>query len=511
MFSPRTIVIIATISVAVVLLGVASVCSTAFVYLYDYQTELLPKLVYDTSKRVPTPLPPPRDRSEEGPTFGELVRGSGSPATSFPGSWSRFRGDDYDAIVKNSPPLIRKFPETGPKILWEISVGDGYAGAAINQGKVYIIDYDLKKRRDAIRCLSLDKGQEIWTYSYPVMISKNHGISRTIPAVNDKYCVTIGPMCHVTCLNSSTGELIWGIDMPKQYGTTVPQWYAGQCPLLWQYDVTRDGKTEKRDAVILAPCGPEALIVAVDCATGEEIWRTPNPFGWVQTHTSVMPMKLDGVDTFVYVGKNGTVGVAADNGKILWSNHDWKIGIATSPSPLILSDNRVFLCGSYDGGGAMLQISKSENYTPPTDEAEAAYKSDNTPYVAKLLYKKPPKIFSSEQQTPLLFDGNIFALRLRSFDGKFICFDPEGNVKWTSKTRFGSNSAGPYMIADGMFLILSDEGELTLAEATTSEFKLLDSYEVIPEGVEAWAPMAFANGILILRDMTRMYCIDLRQ
>lgn len=479
---------------AILLLSVLGGGAFGVYYFSQLYGSLVPSMHYDTSIRLPSPPPPPMDRSKEGPKFGETVKGTGKASTRFIGSWSRFRGDNYDAIAANSPPLKRSFGQSGPPKLWSIDVGEGYAGAAIRNGKVYVLDYDFVNRRDSLRCLSLDDAQEIWNFSYPVMISKNHGVSRTIPAVSDRYCLTLGPMCHVACVNPNTGELLWSRSLVEEYGTIVPQWYAGQCPML----TTLPGKAE--EVAIIAPSGPETLMVAFDCANGEEIWKTPNPFGWVMTHTSIMPMKLGERDTFVYVGKEGIVGVDAASGEILWSNHEWKIGMATCPSPLVLPGNRVFLCGGYSQPCAMLQIHDHGATAEPSQR-----------YTAKILYRQRDTVFGSEQQTPLYFQDRIFGLR--QLGRKFVCLEPnEGKVLWhsASKADLGSRGAGPYMIADGLFFILSDEGSLIIAEATAEEFRFLGSYEVIPAASDAWGPFAFADGLLILRDLTRMVCIDLR-
>jgi hypothetical protein len=67
-------------------------------------------------------------------------------------------------------------------------------------------------------------------------------------------------------------------------------------------------------------------------------------------------MTLDGQLTFVYFGKGGVVGVRAADGEILWSTTDWKIVIATCPSPVVLTENRILCCGGYREGSIMLQI-----------------------------------------------------------------------------------------------------------------------------------------------------------
>ncbi len=42
----------------------------------------------------------------------------------------------------------------------------------------------------------------------------------------------MGPRCHTLCLSRETGEFLWGIDLVEEYGTKVPKWYTGQCPLI---------------------------------------------------------------------------------------------------------------------------------------------------------------------------------------------------------------------------------------------------------------------------------------
>ena len=410
---------------------------------------------------------------DDTPIETTLTTGDGKPST-IPGSWSRFRGDDFDAISKETIPLKRSLDEDNPPVLWGVALGEGFAGPAVKHGCVYLLDYDMEEKRDALRCLSFEDGKEIWRYSYPVRIKKNHGMSRSIPAVTEKYCVTIGPKCHAVCVDAMTGEEKWFIDLKKVYGTVEPEWYAAQCPLIAD------------DVAILAPAGPEALLTAIDGETGQERWRTPNPFGWTMTHSSVMPMELNGRKTYIYCGKGGVVGVDAANGTILWSTSDWQIEIATCPSPVVLPDNRVFFCGGYKAGSLMLQIL-------PNDEPQT-------------LFRLNDRVFGSEQQTPIFFDGHLFGIRQN--DKEFVCLDLDGKVVWHSgsKGRFGG---GPYILADGIFLLLDDDGKLTACEATTKGFYPIFEAQILDDH-GCWAPLALVAGRLLLRDQVYMKCLDLR-
>ncbi len=129
-----------------------------------------------------------------------FTRMDSSYISSLTGKWPNFRGAEYDNINKENIKLIDKWPSGGPKILWEKELGEGHAAPAIYNGRVYLLDYDERRERDVLHCYALTDGTELWRRGYNVKIKRNHGMSRTIPAVNEKYVVTIGPRCHRTAL-----------------------------------------------------------------------------------------------------------------------------------------------------------------------------------------------------------------------------------------------------------------------------------------------------------------------
>ncbi|MBN2216923.1 MAG: PQQ-like beta-propeller repeat protein [Pirellulales bacterium] len=412
------------------------------------------------------------------PLVPTLASGQGQPAN-LAGDWSRFRGPYFDAIAHDSVSLARRWPAGGPRRLWSVELGEGYAGAAVRDGRVYVLDYDPLRRNDVLRCLSLADGQEIWQCSYPVDVKRFHGMSRTVPAVNDQYAVTLGPKCHVLCVDARSGQPYWLKDLAAEFGATVPQWYAGQCPLI---DAGR---------AVFAP-GGDALMIALDCRSGQLVWQCPNPRGWAMTHASIMPMEFAGRKMYVYFGKGGVVGVAADDGALLWDTTAWKIGIATCPSPVILPEGRIFCCGGYNSGAVMLQLVEAEGK-----------------FEAREVFRLTPKQFGSTQHTPVFYDGYLYGVRER--DSQLVCLDQEGREVWASGTdhRFGDGK-GPYMMADGLLLVLDDSGVLTLVEATPAAFRPVAQARVL-EGHEAWAPMALAGGRLLVRDLTQMVCLEITE
>ena len=425
-------------------------------------------------QRLPAAEPAAATVQAPAEVVGTFAKADGTPSD-LPGAWPGFRGPDLDAISSEQVSLAREWPPDGPKVLWSIELGEGHAGAAVLNGRVYVLDYDHAGQADVLRCMSLADGRDIWRYSYSVEVKRNHGMSRTVPAVTDKYVVALGPKCHVTCLDSVSGDLKWAIDLVRTYGTKVPPWYAGQCPVI-------DG-----DRAIIAP-GGRALMIAVDLETGKVVWRAPNVNAWQMTHCSIMPMEFAGRRMYVYCASGGVAGVDAENGTVLWQTTDWRINIAAIPTPVIVGDGRIFLSGGYNSGCMLLELKQQDGKIVPT-----------------AVFRLKPKVFGSDQQTPIFHDGHIYGVIP---GGQLACLTLDGKQVWTSgpQHRFG---LGPYMIAGGMIYALNDSGLLVLAKASPDGFKVLSQAQVL-HGHDAWAPMALAGGRLILRDLTNMVCLDVR-
>lgn len=402
---------------------------------------------------------------------GKRVAGDGQPAA-IAGSWPGFRGANRSGIEAKAA-AARSWDSSGPRELWSIDVGEGYGGAAIHQGRVYVMDYDQQNRQSALRCLSLADGREIWRYAYPLSVKRNHGMSRTVPAVTDRLVVAMDPKCNVVCVDAESGELKWGINLVREYGTAIPAWYAGQCPLI-------DG-----DRVILAPAGKDTLLLAVDLATGQPVWKSPNPRGWKMTHSSIMPMDFAGQRQYLYCGSGGVAGIAGQDGRILWDTTEWKISIATVPSPLVLPDGKVFLSGGYNAGSLMLQLTETGGQVTP-----------------KAVFRLPPDVFGATQHSPVFHAGRIYGIRA---NGHFVCLDLSGKVVWSSgPAGFG---LGPFLVAGDLIYAMNDSGHLSLMEASPDKYTPLAKAQVL-KGRESWAPMALAGGRLIARDLTRMVCLD---
>jgi len=405
--------------------------------------------------------------------------------TSLSGKWTEFRGKERDNVNKESIPLIDSWGTNGPDILWEADLGEGHSAPVIYNGKVYILDYHEIKKADVLRCFSLETGEELWRRWYKVHIKRNHGMSRTVPAINDKYIVTIGPRGHVMCTNPENGDFLWGIDLVRDYKTEIPFWYTGQCPLI------------DNDVAVIAS-GGNYLMIGVDCASGEVLWQTPNPDGWKMSHSSIMPMTFAGKKMYIYAAIGGICGISADiqnKGDLLWKTTVFAPAVV-APSPVILDNGKVFITAGYGAGSMLFQLNETVNGFN----------------VETLQIYKPKDGLAAEQQTPVYFKGYLFSVLPKDAGGnrnQFVCCKPEDcqTILWTSgkADRFG---LGPYIVADNKFFILNDDGTLTIAKASTSQFEFLDKTRII-EGQDAWGPLAISDGMLLMRDSKKMVCVNI--
>ena len=423
-------------------------------------------------------------RTADDVVIGEFFMRYEEITSSLTGKWTSFRGNDFTNIIYANEDI--KIPKEDYPIVWKVETGEGHAASVIYNGMVFFLDYDEKLSSDALRCFSLESGKELWRRWYRVPMKRNHGFSRTAPVINDKYIITIGPQGHVMCCDPVSGDLKWNLDMQKEFKTEVPFWYAGQCPRI-------DDNT-----LILAPAGEEILLAGIDCDSGKVIWQTPNTLNYKMSHSSVMPMIIGGKKMYVYAGVGGVCGISAeqnDRGVLLWNTTKWNPSVI-APSPLRISSNSILLTAGYGTGGALMQVNQSGGKW--------------SAFIAEQY--KPNEGLSCEQQTPILYKDMLITILPKdggSMRERLVCYS-SSNLHmpiWTSAAdeRFG---LGPYVVINDKLFAFKDDGELYVYEIKTKGMELVRKQRIL-DGVDAWGPMAYADGYLMLRDAHNVYCLKI--
>ena len=423
--------------------------------------------------------------------------------------WPQFQGPGGLGVSPETG-LARSWPEGGPKVLWTIGLGVGYGGAAVRDGsafakatagkKVYVLDR-VEGRQDVLRCLDLATGKEEWTFAYDAPGDLEHNGSRQVPAVDEACVYTVGPFGHVSAIDRATHKAAWSHNIVSDFRTEAdpadkakpPMWGVSQCPLVY------------RDTIIVAPQTAKVGVVAYEKATGKVRWKSPpvGPNGFC--HVTPTLVTLCGTDQVIVMANKQPEkwlpaiisSVDAATGRLLWRLETWKPYKLPVSCPVAIGGDRLFVSGAYGIGCFAIKVSR----TGETWTTEYVFK-DNPNCIAHL-------------HNPVLYRGYLYA---QSFDihaakgnNGLICMDLAGSLKWKTGPDLLFN-AGHFLIADGLIFVMHGKtGELFLAEASPDGYRQLAKAKVLGgEGGEVWAPMALADGRLIVRDQHKMKCLDVR-
>jgi hypothetical protein len=129
-------------------------------------------------------------------------------------------------------------------------------------------------------------------------------------------------------------------------------------------------------------------------------------------------------------------------------------------------------------------------------------------YSAAELFKNPD--FGAHTQPPILYKDHFYAqytVNERS-DG-LVCMTMTGQVKWKTGEDPLFNKGGA-VLADDLLLVVDGNKMLYLVEPDPAGFKPLASAQLLEPG-ENWAPVALADGKLLIRDQKQMKCLLVAQ
>jgi outer membrane protein assembly factor BamB len=408
-------------------------------------------------------------------------------ACAFAADWPQYFGPKRDS-TSTEKGILRSWPKEGPKVLWTAPIGIGYGGPAVSGGKVYLLDRD-DKVGDNLRVFDLSSGKELWNFAYDAPGRFDHPGSRTTPTVDGDNVYTCGPLGDLYCINTSTHKPVWNKNIWKDFGGgQLPRWAITQNPLVYG------------NLLIVAPQTSQASVVAYDKLTGELKWKSPALSGGVG-YVSPSIVRVGGEDQLVMImagmgfgrsARGGSVnGLDPLSGKVLWTYGNWQCGIPV-PHAVDAGEGRILITGGYSAGAAMVKVDK---------------RSDGGYEVAELFKTVD---FGAHTQPPILYKDHFYAqytINERS-DG-LVCMGMDGRIKWKTGDEPAFNKGGAILV-DGLLLSTDGNRMLYLIQPDPSGFKPLASAELLDQG-ENWAPIALADGKLLIRDQKQLKCVVVAQ
>jgi outer membrane protein assembly factor BamB len=380
-------------------------------------------------------------------------------------------GPGRDGIYRG-PALSETWPRTGPPVVWQKDVGQGFSGPIVTQG--HLILFHRVNEEEVVEALDPKTGSHQWRYAYPTTYQDDFGFDegpRAVPVAAGTVVYTFGAEGQLTALDLATGDLLWSAQTAKLFQVAKGFFGAAGTPLV------------EGGRVIANVGGKNAGIVAFHALTGDVLWTST---GDEASYSSPVAATIDGRRVAIFLTRAGLVGLDPANGRELFRK-PWRSRSASSvnvASPIVRG-NLIFVSAEYGPGAGVFRVEGSNLVELwSSDEALSNHYATSVE-AGGILYG-----FHGRQE----FGQDFRAVEMRT-----------GKVRW-SEARF---LAGSVTLAGDRLVILRESGELVIAAASPDAFRPLARARILPATVRAFP--ALADGYLFARNENTLVCVDLRK
>jgi outer membrane protein assembly factor BamB len=382
-----------------------------------------------------------------------------------PNYWTNFRGPKRDGKYEEGS-ITTSWPASGLPVLWKQPVGLGHASFVIADNNAYTIEQ--RRGQEVVAAYDVASGRELWAQKWNAEYTDSTGDGpRATPTWDQGRIYALGATGELRCLDANGGKVIWGKNILSDNQARNLPWAMAASPLIVD------------DKVIVLPGGTSGKsVVAYNKMTGAPVWRVLND---TQAYVSPMLAELAGRRQIVVVSSSRVVGLAPENGALLWSYAwDTDSGINVS-QPVMVDQNRFFISSGYGKGAALVEVKR----TGDTFTASTIWENTN---------------MKNKFNSSVLYNGYIYGLD----EGILVCLDVNtGERKWKN----GRYGYGQVILAGSHLIVSSDKGEVALVRATPAEYTELARFPAV-QG-QTWNYPAIAGGRLLVRNSNEMAAYDI--
>jgi outer membrane protein assembly factor BamB len=375
--------------------------------------------------------------------------------------WPQFLGPQRNGVYAG-PPLATAWPASGPKKLWQKTIGTGFAGPVVAGDRLIL--FHRVNDEEVVDALDARTGAPRWHYAYRTTYRDDFGFDegpRAVPVVAQNRVYTFGAEGQLHAIDFATGKEIWGVDTMRRFKVRKGYFGAAGSPLV------DDGR-------VIANVGGEGNngIVAFDAGTGAVLWTATNHEA---SYSSPVGATFGGKKAAVFFTRQGLVALDPTNGSVRFQK-SWRSRSQASvnaATPLVVGD-LIFVSATYETGAALLRVKD--------DALNEVWSGD--------------EVMSNHYATSVAHNGILYGFHGRQeFNPSFRAVDLNtGKVRW-SEDRF---RAGTVTLAGDTLVILRETGELILAAASPQAFRPIARAQILPPALRAYP--ALADGLLFVRN-----------
>ena len=389
-------------------------------------------------------------------------------------NWPQFGGPHRDFTIAPGE-LPSAWPEQGPKTLWKRPLGDGYSSIAVEGGVLYTM-YQKHDDEDDVIAIDSKTGKTLWEHplsrktSHRSDYSQGPGPHSTPLLVNGRV-FAINTVGHLVALEPKTGATIWEIDLWEKYGGVLDRGWSAS-PIAW------------KDLVIVPIGGSGKAVMAFRQKDGSVAWQRGDS---KSTFSSPFLIQIGGVTQLVVFCGDEVAAFNPDNGDTQWgyphkTDYNLNISLPTYAS----GDGIMVLSSAYGGGSRGLQLTWTGSKTEVKElwaQKKLRLHHNNALRMGDVVYA------SSGDFGP----APLTAVNVR-----------DGKVLWQDR-GLGKCS----LIGSGdRALLLSEDGELALADLSPAGMKILSRAQVAEN--RAWTAPSVVDGIAYIRDRATILAVRIR-
>ena len=408
----------------------------------------------------PLPAPAPASSAQASEATPETVAVL-PEARKTAAAWPGFRGPRRDGVIRGVR-IETDWSSKPPVELWRRPIGPGWSSFAVDGDLFYT--QEQRGEDEIVSAHNLKTGEPVWRHRDAARFyESNAGPGpRATPTVSNGRVYTFGATGILNALDARTGSVVWSRNAQADTGAPLPGWGFAGSPLV------------VGDAVIVAASG---RLASYDLASGTLRWTTKTLGGG---YSSPQLATIDGIEQILLLSGGGATGVAPADGTLIWQ-HRWEEG-SSIVQPTLTEEGDV-LIGAIDSsavGMGTRRIAVTHGEGGWTAHARWTTNGLKPSFNDLVVHK-----------------GHAFG-----FDGSILAsINLEDGARRWKGGRYGHGQL-VLLPEQDLLLVLSEEGELALVNATADQFTEVARFKAI-EG-KTWNHPVLVGDVLLVRNGEEM-------